>query len=84
MLRACVIEFKRSWDKHVPLMEFAYNNNFHASFGIAPYEALYERKCRIPMCWDEAGERKLAGPEIVHLTTTKVQLIKNYLKAAQD
>ena len=56
----------------MPLMEFAYNNSFYPSLGMAPYEALYGRKCRTPMCWDEAGERKLVGSEIVQLTTDKV------------
>ena len=68
----------------MPLIAFAYNNSFHASIGMAPYEALYGRKCRTPICWDEAGERKLVGPEIVQLTTNKIQLIRSRLKAAQD
>ena len=84
MLRACVIEFRGSWDKHLPLIEFAYNNSFHASLGMAPYEALYGRKYRTLVCWDEAGERKLVGPKIVQLTTDKIQLIRSRLKAAQD
>ena len=84
MLRACVMEFKGSWDKHLPLMEFSYNNSHHASLGMAPYEALYGRKCRTPICWNEAGERKLVGPEIVQLTTDKIELIRSRLKAAQD
>ena len=65
MLRACVMEFRGSWDNHLPLMEFAYNNSYQASIGMAPYEALYGRKCRTPVCWDEVGERKLVGPEMV-------------------
>ena len=84
MLRACVMEFKGSWDQHLSLMEFAYNNSYHASLGMAPYEALYGRKCRTPICWDEAGERKLLGPEIVQMTTDKVEMIRSRLKTAQD
>ncbi|WCJ39071.1 Transposon Tf2-6 polyprotein [Euphorbia peplus] len=84
MLRACVMEFKGSWDNHLPLMEFAYNNSFHSSLGMAPYEALYGRKCRTPICWDEVGERKLIGPEIVQLTVDKIQMIRSKLKVAQD
>ena len=57
MFRTCVIELQGSWDKHLPLMEFAYNNTFHSSLGMAPYEALYGRKCRTPIYWDEVGER---------------------------
>ena len=68
----------------MPLMEFAYNNTFHSSLGMAPYEALYGRKCRTPICWDEVGERQLVGPEIVQLTTEKIQLIRDRLKEAQD
>ncbi|KAL4195087.1 hypothetical protein AMTRI_Chr05g62760 [Amborella trichopoda] len=55
MLRACVIDFTGSWDEHLPLIEFAYNNSFQASIQMAPYEVLYGRKCRSPICWDEIG-----------------------------
>ena len=65
MLRAYVMEFKGSWDTHLALMEFAYNNSYQASIKMAPFEALYGRKCRIPMCWDEVSERKLVGLELV-------------------
>ncbi|KAJ9135077.1 hypothetical protein P3X46_032296, partial [Hevea brasiliensis] len=53
MLRACVIEFEGSWDTHLPLIEFAYNNSYQSSIGMPPYEALYGRKCRTPLCWDD-------------------------------
>ena len=56
MLRACVLDFKGFWVKYLPLVEFAYNNSFQASIGMAPYEALYGKKCRTPICWDEVGE----------------------------
>jgi len=68
MLRACVIEFEGSWDIHLPLIEFAYNNSYQSSIGMPPYEALYGRKCRTPLCWDEVGERKMIGPEIIQQT----------------
>ncbi|KAL0454998.1 UNVERIFIED_CONTAM: hypothetical protein Slati_0839000 [Sesamum latifolium] len=61
MMRACVIEFRGNWDDHLPLIEFAYNNSFHSSIGMAPYEALYGRKCRSPICWDIEGLRQLEG-----------------------
>ncbi|KAL0293196.1 UNVERIFIED_CONTAM: Transposon Ty3-I Gag-Pol polyprotein [Sesamum angustifolium] len=61
MMRACVIEFRGNSDDHLPLMEFAYNNSFHSSVGMAPYEALYGRKCRSPICWDIEGLRQLEG-----------------------
>ena len=57
MLRVCVIDYKGSWEDQLPLAEFAYNNSYHASIGMPPYEALYGRKCRTPLCWDEVGER---------------------------
>ena len=65
-------------------MKFAYNNSYQASIGIAPYEAFYGRKCRTPVCWDEVGERKLVGPEIVQVTCDKVKVIRDRLKITQD
>ena len=62
---ACVIDFQGTWDKFLPLVEFSYNNSFQATIGMAPYEALYGRRCRLPVHWDEVGERKLLGLEIV-------------------
>ena len=55
MLRACVLDFQKSWVKYLPLIEFAYNNSYHATIGMAPYEALYGRKCRSPIYWDECN-----------------------------
>ncbi|GJV79998.1 putative reverse transcriptase domain-containing protein [Tanacetum coccineum] len=69
MLRACVIDFGNGWVKHLPLVEFSYNNSYHASIKAAPFEALYGRKCRSPVCWAEVGEVQLTGPEIVQETT---------------
>ena len=84
MLRACVIDFGGSWDKHLPLVEFAYNNSYQASIGMPPYEALYGRKCRTPLCWDEVGERRLESVELIELTREKVKMIRERIKAAQD
>ncbi|KAJ9566252.1 hypothetical protein OSB04_002218 [Centaurea solstitialis] len=84
MLRSCVIDFGGNWDTHLPLVEFAYNNSFHSSIGMAPFEALYGRKCRTPTCWLEAGEKQFAGPEIIQETADKVKGIRERLKAAQD
>ncbi|KAI3734216.1 hypothetical protein L6452_13680 [Arctium lappa] len=75
MLRSCVIDFGGSWDSHLPLVEFAYNNNYHSSIGMAPFEALYGRKCITPVCWLKAGEKQFAGPEIVQETVDKVKEI---------
>ncbi|KAB2624761.1 S ribonuclease [Pyrus ussuriensis x Pyrus communis] len=84
MLRASVLQFSDAWHQRLDLMEFAYNNSFHSSIGMAPFEALYGRSCRTPLCWSEVGERVLVGPEIVEETTQNVQVIRSNLKAAQD
>ena len=78
------MEFKGSWDNYLELIEFAYNNSYQSSIGMAPYEALYDRKCRTPVCWDEVGERRLIGLEIVQDTTEKVNMIRERLKIAND
>ena len=65
-------------------MEFAYNNSYQASIEIAPFEALYGRKCRTPVCWDEVGERRLVGPELVQITSEKVKVVRDNLKIARD
>ncbi|GJV20227.1 putative nucleotidyltransferase, ribonuclease H [Tanacetum coccineum] len=62
MLRACVIDFGNGWDRHLPLVKFPYNNSYHMSIKAAPFEALYGRKCRLPICWAELGEAQLTGP----------------------
>ncbi|GJS70801.1 putative reverse transcriptase domain-containing protein [Tanacetum coccineum] len=84
MLRACVIDFGKGWVKHLPLAEFSYNNSYHTSIKAAPYEALYGRKCRSPVCWVEVGEAQLIGPELIQETTEKIILIKQRMQAAQD
>ncbi|GJR92585.1 reverse transcriptase domain-containing protein [Tanacetum coccineum] len=84
MLRACVINFGGSWDVHLPLAEFSYNNSYHSSIRYAPFEALYGRKCRSPVLWAEIGESSLIRPELVQEMTDKVVLIKEKLKAARD
>ncbi|GJW74407.1 putative reverse transcriptase domain-containing protein [Tanacetum coccineum] len=84
MLRACVIDFGKGWDKHLPLIEFSYNNNYHTSIKAAPFEALYGRKCRSPICWAEVGDAQLTGPEIVRETTEKIIQIKHRLQASRD
>jgi len=65
-------------------VEFTYNNSHQTTIGMAPYEALYGKKCRTPICWEEVGERKLLGPEMVQLTTDKVRVIRKRMKEAQD
>ncbi|KAD5318351.1 hypothetical protein E3N88_18297 [Mikania micrantha] len=83
-LQACVIDFGNSWETHIPLVEFSYNNSYHTSIGAVPFEALYGRKCRSPLCWAEVGESQLTGPELVHETTEKIVQIRNRMAAARD
>ena len=82
MLR--VIDFKGSWDEHLPLIEFAYNNSYHSSIQMAPYEALYGRRCRSPVGWFEVGEAALIGPASVLYAMDKVQIIRDRLKTTQS
>ena len=84
LLRACILEQGGSWDSFLPLIEFTYNNSFHSSIGMAPFEALYGRRCRTPLCWYESGESVLLGPEIVQQTTEKVKMIQEKMKASQS
>ncbi|GKV48743.1 hypothetical protein SLEP1_g55542 [Rubroshorea leprosula] len=84
MLRACALDLPESWDDHLPLAEFAYNNSYHSSIKMAPYEALYGRRCRAPICWAEVGYGRVIGPDFVQQTTEKVKLIQQRLKVAQD
>ncbi|GKB92553.1 putative reverse transcriptase domain-containing protein [Tanacetum coccineum] len=84
MLRARVIDFGSSWDRHLPLVEFLYNNSYHASIKAAPYEALYGRKCGSPVCWSEVGDSQLTGPELIRETTEKIIQIKNRLLTAHS
>nr|GEY59218.1 putative reverse transcriptase domain-containing protein [Tanacetum cinerariifolium] len=80
MLRACMIDFGSGLNKHLPLAEFSYNNSYHASIKAAPFEALYGRKCRSPVCWSEVGDAQLTRPELIRETTQ----IKNRLLAARS
>ncbi|GJS51093.1 putative reverse transcriptase domain-containing protein [Tanacetum coccineum] len=84
MLRARVIDFGKGWEKHLPLVEFSYNNSYHASIKAAPFEALYGRKCRSPVCWAKVGDVQLTGPEIIHETTKKIVQFQQRLQAARD
>ena len=84
MLRACVLDFKGSWDDHLPRIEFAYNNSFQASIQMAPYEALYRRKCRSLIGWFKVGKAELLGPNLVQQAMEKVKLIRDRLRIAQS
>ena len=76
MLRACVLDYKGSWEEQLPLVEFAYNNNYQASIQMAPYEALYGRPCRSSLFWTEVGESSITGPNLIIDTSEKVSLIR--------
>nr|GEW46050.1 reverse transcriptase domain-containing protein [Tanacetum cinerariifolium] len=84
MLRACAIDFGKGWENHLTLVEFSYNNSYHASIKAAPFEALYGRKCRSPIYWAEVGDTQLTEPEIIHETTEKIVQIRQHLQAERD
>ncbi|KAJ9539354.1 hypothetical protein OSB04_032087 [Centaurea solstitialis] len=84
MLRACVLDFGGSWDTYLPLAEFSYNNSYHSSIGMPPYEMLYGRRCRTPICWGEVGQRVLGSTEVVQQTTEHIQRIRERLRTAQS
>ncbi|GJS47498.1 putative nucleotidyltransferase, ribonuclease H [Tanacetum coccineum] len=83
MLRSCALEWAGNWDDYICLVEFAYNNSWHASIKCAPFEMLYGRKCRAPICWDQVGERILEGPEMIEVPNEKVAVAREKLKEAQ-
>jgi hypothetical protein len=83
MLRASIMHFDKSWDKCLLLAEFSYNNSYQASLKMAPFEALYGRRCRTPLNWSETGERTLFGPDLVKDAEEKVEVIRENLKLAQ-
>ncbi|GKB04087.1 putative reverse transcriptase domain-containing protein [Tanacetum coccineum] len=84
MLHACVIDFGKGWDRHLPLVEFSYNNSYHTSIKAAPFEAMCGRKCRSPVCWAEVVDAQLTGPEIIHEIIEKIIQIKKRIQAARD
>ena len=93
MLRACALDYGSSWDDNLPYAEFSYNNSYQSSLKMAPFEALYERRCRTPLLWhevgdrqlwDEVGDRQLFGPDLIKESEQKVKLIRDRLKVAQS
>ena len=79
-----MIDYESSWDRHIPLVEFVYNNSFQSSIRMVPYEALYGRKCRTLLCWMELSEKKLISPDLIQDTEEKVKMIRERLKVATD
>nr|GFC74601.1 reverse transcriptase domain-containing protein [Tanacetum cinerariifolium] len=84
MLRACAIDLGKGWVNHLPLVEFSYNNSYHATIKAIPFEAFYGLKCRLPVCWTEVGEAQILGPELIQETTNKIVPIKQKMQAACD
>nr|GEY64908.1 putative reverse transcriptase domain-containing protein [Tanacetum cinerariifolium] len=84
MLRAYAIDFGKGWVNHLPLAEFSYDNSYQASIKATPFEALYGRKCRSPVCWTEVGEAQVLGPGLIQETTEKIVQIKQKRQAARD
>ena len=84
MLRTCVLDHKGSWEEHLPLVEFAYNNSYQASIQLAPYEALCGRPCRSPLCWTKVRESSITGPDLIRDTSEKVRFIPQRLLTAQS
>ncbi|GKE44056.1 putative reverse transcriptase domain-containing protein [Tanacetum coccineum] len=80
MLRACAIDFGKGWVNHLPLVVFSYNNSYHTSIKVAPFKALYGRKCCSPVCWTEVGEAQFLGPKLIQETTDKIVHIKQKIK----
>jgi hypothetical protein len=83
MLRACTLKHGGSWDKSLSYAEFSYNNIYHASLKMSPFEALYGRKCRTPLYWDQTGERQFFGPKIIQEAEEQVRMILENLRVAQ-
>ena len=84
LLRAYAHDFGGSWEDHLHLVEFSYNNSYQASIEMAPFEALYGRPCRSPACWIEAGDRLVLGPDMIKEATEKVDSIRKKLRTAQS
>jgi hypothetical protein len=84
MLRACVLDYGASWDDNLPYAEFSYNNSYQTSLKMAPFEALYGRRCRTPLLWNGVRDRKLFGPDLIRDFEEKVKLIRDRLKIAQS
>ena len=84
MLRACVLEFQGKWEDDLPLVEFSYNNSYQSTIKMAPFEALYGRKCRTPLCWSDLDEALIIGPEMIQETTETIRKIQEHIKVAQS
>jgi hypothetical protein len=84
MLKACVIQYDKNWDKCLSLVEFSYNNSYQSSLKMAPFEALYGCRCQTPLSWSQTGEREIFGLDLITEVEEKVKIIQSNLKAAQS
>jgi hypothetical protein len=84
LLRACILSFGEKWEGCLPMAEFSYNNSYQSSIKMAPFEALYGRKCRTPINWSEPGKRKPFGPDMVKEAEEQVKIIQQHIRAAQS
>jgi hypothetical protein len=84
MLRACTLQYGRSWDKSLPYTKFSYNNSYQESLKMAPFEMLYGRRCRTPLFWSETGEQKVFGPNILQEAKQQVRMVRENLRVTQS
>jgi hypothetical protein len=84
MLRVYALQYERSWDKSLPYAEFSYNNSYQESFKMAPFEMLYGRRCQTPLFWNETGERKVFGPDILHEAEKQIHMVRQNLRVTQS
>ncbi|WVZ76763.1 hypothetical protein U9M48_024705 [Paspalum notatum var. saurae] len=84
MLRACAIQYGTSWDKCLPYAEFSYNNGYQASLKKSPFEALYGKRCRTPLFWNQTGEKQVFGPDIVQNAEQQLRIVQKNLRVAQS
>jgi hypothetical protein len=84
MLRACALQYGRSWDKSMLYVEFSYNNSYQESLKMAPFEMLCGRRCQTPLFWSEAGERKMFGPNILQEAKKQVHMVRENLRVPQS
>ena len=82
MLRACALQYGTSWDKSLPYAEFSYNNSYQMSLKMAPIEALYGRKCRTSLFWNQIEETQVCGPDVLRDAEEQVRMIRDNLRVA--
>jgi hypothetical protein len=84
MLRACALQYERSWDTNLPYVEFSYNNSYQEILKMVPFEMLYSYRCRTPLFWSEIGQRKIFRPDILQEAEKKVRMVRENPRVAQS